>query len=74
MVDVVASNAKLRDRALRAVADATGAGDAEASAALEVSGGDAKVAIVSLLAGLDAAASRARLEESAGDVRSALGR
>jgi N-acetylmuramic acid 6-phosphate etherase len=72
MVDVVASNAKLRDRALRAVADATGAGDAEASAALEVSGGDAKVAIVSLLAGVDAAAARVRLDAAGGAVRKAL--
>jgi N-acetylmuramic acid 6-phosphate etherase len=36
--------------------------------------GSAKVAIVSLLAGLDADASRARLEESSGNIRSALGR
>ncbi len=72
MVDVVASNAKLRDRARRAVADATGAGEAEAAAALEASGGEAKVAIVSLLAGLDAAAARARLEAAGGAVREAL--
>ena len=72
MVDVVASNAKLRQRARRAVAIATGAADDEVDAALESAGGDAKVAIVSLLTGIDAAAARMRLEASAGVVRRAL--
>jgi N-acetylmuramic acid 6-phosphate etherase len=73
MVDVVAGNAKLRARARRAVALATDAPDAEVDAALEAAGGDAKVAIVSLLAGLDAAAARARLEAAGGVVRRSLG-
>jgi N-acetylmuramic acid 6-phosphate etherase len=72
MVDVVASNAKLRQRARRAVAIATGAADDEVDAALESAGGDAKVAIVSLLTGIDADAARLRLEASAGAVRRAL--
>ncbi len=59
MVDVVASNAKLRSRARRAVALATGAADGEVDDALEAAGGDVKVAIVSLLAGIDAHAARA---------------
>ena len=54
MVDVVASNAKLRSRARRAVAIATGAAEPEVDAALEASDGEVKVAIVSLLSGLDA--------------------
>jgi N-acetylmuramic acid 6-phosphate etherase len=74
MVDVRASNEKLEARARRIVSSATGASREEVEKALAAAGGSAKVAIVSLLAGLDAAASRARLEESAGDIRSALGR
>ena len=50
MVDVVAGNAKLRARARRAVELATGASEREVDAALEAADGDAKVAIVSLLA------------------------
>jgi N-acetylmuramic acid 6-phosphate etherase len=72
MVDLVASNAKLRRRARSAVAIATGAPDGEVDAALAASGGDVKVAIVSLLTGLDAAAARARLDAAGGVVRRAL--
>jgi N-acetylmuramic acid 6-phosphate etherase len=72
MVDVVASNAKLRTRARDAVALATGAGEGEVEAALAAAGGEVKVAIVSLLAGLDADAARARLDEAGGLVRRAL--
>ena len=72
MVDVVASNAKLRNRARSAVVIATGAPEAEVDAALEASAGDVKVAIVSLLAGLDAAEARARLDAAGGVVRRAL--
>ena len=72
MVDVVASNAKLRNRARSAVAIATGAADADVDAALESAGGDVKVAIVSLLSGLDAAEARARLAAAGGVVRRAL--
>jgi N-acetylmuramic acid 6-phosphate etherase len=72
MVDVVASNAKLRDRARRAVLIATGAAEPDVDAALESAGGDAKVAIVSLLSGLDAAGARSRLDATGGLVRLAL--
>jgi N-acetylmuramic acid 6-phosphate etherase len=72
MVDVVASNAKLRNRARSAVVIATGAPEAEVDAALESSAGDVKVAIVSLLTGLNAAAARARLAAAGGVVRQAL--
>ena len=72
MVDVVASNAKLRNRARSAVVIATGAAEAEVDAALESSDGDAKVAIVSLLSGLDAAGARTRLDAAGGVVRRAL--
>ena len=72
MVDVVASNAKLRNRARSAVVIATGAPEPEVDAALAASAGDAKVAIVSLLTGLDAAGARARLAAADGVVRRAL--
>jgi N-acetylmuramic acid 6-phosphate etherase len=72
MVDVVASNAKLRSRARSAVAIATGAADDEVDAALQASAGDVKVAIVSLLSGVDAPAARRRLEAAGGLVRQAL--
>jgi N-acetylmuramic acid 6-phosphate etherase len=72
MVDVVASNEKLRARARRAVALATGAGDGDVDAALAAADGRAKVAIVSLLAGVDAATAADRLERTRGVVRDAL--
>jgi N-acetylmuramic acid 6-phosphate etherase len=72
MVDVVASNEKLRARARHAVAQSTKASDDEVEAALAAAGGDAKVAIVSLLSGIDANAARARLEAAGGVVRQAL--
>jgi N-acetylmuramic acid 6-phosphate etherase len=69
---MVAANEKLRARARRAVALATGAEDAAADAALEAAGGDVKVAIVSLVSGIDAGAARSRLESAGGVVRKAL--
>jgi N-acetylmuramic acid 6-phosphate etherase len=72
MVGVVASNAKLRDRARRAIVTATGAAETEVDDALESSGGDVKVAIVSLLSGLGSADARARLDAAGGVVRRAL--
>jgi N-acetylmuramic acid 6-phosphate etherase len=72
MVDVVATNAKLRARARRAVALATGASAEEVEAALEAAGGEVKVAIVALLSGLDADSARTRLADAGGVVRRAL--
>jgi len=72
MVDVVATNEKLRARVRRIVALATGATPQEVDAALDADGGDAKVAIVMLLAATDAATARTRLEDAGGVVRKAL--
>jgi N-acetylmuramic acid 6-phosphate etherase len=72
MVDLVASNAKLRARARRAVALATNATEEQVETALETADGDAKVAIVSLLSGLDADGARSRLEAAGGVVRRSL--
>lgn len=73
MVDVVATNDKLRDRVRRIVEVATGASSTEVATALDESDGDAKVTIVMLLAGMDAAAARERLARTGGVVRKALG-
>jgi N-acetylmuramic acid 6-phosphate etherase len=72
MVDVQATNEKLRERVRRIVRQATGASEDEADRALEEAQGSAKVAIVSLLAGIDAEAARARLDAAGGSIRSAV--
>jgi N-acetylmuramic acid 6-phosphate etherase len=74
MVGVVAANEKLRERVPRIVTEATGAPSEAIDAALAAAGGDARIAIVSLLAGVDADAARTRLEAAGGNVREALGR
>jgi N-acetylmuramic acid 6-phosphate etherase len=72
MVDVASTNEKLRARARRAVSLATGADDDAVDAALAEAGGDAKVAIVSLLGDVDAETARAQLERAGGNIRRAL--
>lgn len=72
MVDVRATNAKLRDRARRIVVAATDADDAAASQALAASDGEVKLAILMLLLDVDAAGARTRLEASGGAVRAAM--
>jgi N-acetylmuramic acid 6-phosphate etherase len=74
MVDVRAANDKLEARARRIVSSATGASPDEVEQALTAADGSAKIAIVSLITGLDAKAAREKLEESEGNIRSALGR
>ena len=71
MVGVAPANAKLRDRLRQVVAAATGAPDERVDAALEASGGDGKVAVVSLLAGVDTETAVARLRDANGNVRRA---
>jgi N-acetylmuramic acid 6-phosphate etherase len=72
MVDVASTNEKLRARSRRVVSLATGAGDDAVDAALAAAGGDAKVAIVSLLGDIDAETARVQLEQAEGNVRRAL--
>ncbi len=71
MVGVVPDNAKLRDRARRNVVIASGAPEEQVDEALDAAAGDARVALVSLLAGVDADAARARLDAAGGSVRKA---
>jgi N-acetylmuramic acid 6-phosphate etherase len=72
MVDVVATNDKLRRRALRIVEAVAGVPPARAREALDLCGGEAKTAIVSLVRGLDAAAARERIRSRDGVLRRAL--
>jgi N-acetylmuramic acid 6-phosphate etherase len=72
MVDVAPANEKLQARARRTVELATGASPQQVDDALAAAGGSAKVAIVSLLAGIDAHAARSRLRGASGNIRRAL--
>ena len=72
MVDVVATNEKLRARVRRIVRIATGAPDHEVDAALRAADGEARVAIVSLLAGIGADEARTRLDRAGQSIRQAI--
>ncbi len=72
MVDLDATNDKLRARVRSIVGHATGEPPERIDEALAAAGGDAKVAIVSLVTGLDADAATARLAAAGGVVRRAV--
>ncbi|GAB2577686.1 N-acetylmuramic acid 6-phosphate etherase [Streptomyces capparidis] len=72
MVDVRASNDKLRARSRRIVALATGAPEDEIEAALAATDGEVKNAILVILAGVGAAEAAALLSASRGHLRAAL--
>ncbi len=72
MVDVNATNEKLRARVQRIVMTATGAPRERVDEALAAADGSAKVAIVTLLAGVDVDTARARLAAANGNIRLAL--
>ncbi|CAL9491581.1 N-acetylmuramic acid 6-phosphate etherase [Streptomyces sp. enrichment culture] len=72
MVDVRASNDKLRARSHRIVALATGAGDEEIERALAATDGEVKNAILTILADVDGPTAARLLEESGGHLRAAL--
>jgi len=74
MVDVKATNAKLRDRAQRIVMAAAGVDRITALDALEKCDWHAKTAIVAVMSGVEPTAARQRLSESEGFVRRALGK
>ena len=73
MVDVQATNEKLRARAVRIIAQASGVDEESAAAALAAAGGDTRVAIVALGRGVDSAEARRHLDAHGGDLRRALG-
>ncbi|MFI6347829.1 N-acetylmuramic acid 6-phosphate etherase [Streptomyces sp. NPDC050560] len=72
MVDVRASNDKLRARSRRIVSLATGAPDGAIEAALTATGGEVKDAILTILGGVDAATAARLLAEADGHLREAL--
>ncbi|MEV0282259.1 N-acetylmuramic acid 6-phosphate etherase [Streptomyces sp. NPDC050610] len=72
MVDVRASNEKLRARSRRIVALATGAADDEIEAALAATGGEVKNAILCVLGSVDGPTAARLLAESGGHLRAAL--
>ena len=73
MVDVRATNEKLRRRAIRLVQDVTGADDETAAHALAEAGWEVTTAIVQVRLGLPVAEARARLTAADGHLRHALG-
>ena len=72
MVDVRATNEKLRRRALRMVQQITGADETASAAALEATQGRVKPAVVMLLGGCDADEAERMLAATGGRVRDAL--
>ncbi|MGW3511068.1 N-acetylmuramic acid 6-phosphate etherase [Streptomyces sp. NPDC000994] len=74
MVDVRASNDKLRARSRRIVALATGAADDEIERALTAADGEVKTAILTLLVDTDAPTATRLLKQSDGHLRTALER
>jgi N-acetylmuramic acid 6-phosphate etherase len=72
MVDLGATNAKLRERAIRMVRTVTGASRADAEGALEASGMRVTLAVLRLERGLDAAEASVRLAAAGGRLRDAL--
>ncbi|MCX5141946.1 MULTISPECIES: N-acetylmuramic acid 6-phosphate etherase [unclassified Streptomyces] len=72
MVDVRASNEKLRARSRRIVSLATGASDAEIEAALAATDGEVKNAILTILGQVDGPTAATLLSASDGHLRAAL--
>ena len=72
MVDLRATNEKLRVRSVRTVVAATGVSESEAAAALASADGAVKTAILMVLARVDAAEARTRLDAADGHLREAL--
>lgn len=72
MVDLQATNEKLRARSERTIMLAAGVDAELAARSLERSGGSVKVAILTLTSGLEPAAARALLDEHGGFLRQAI--
>ena len=72
MINVAKTNQKLRQRALRNLAEATSADASTAEHALRQAGDDLRVALVMLKSGLDAGQARVRLAAHHGNVRKAI--
>jgi N-acetylmuramic acid 6-phosphate etherase len=73
MIDMMLTNEKLAERALRMLAEASGKRVSAAEDALRAAGHDMRVALVMLKLGISAGEVRKRLKEAPGDLRKALG-
>lgn len=73
MVDVQPTNVKLRQRARRIVAEATGLELQQATEILSACNGEVKTAIVAIQAGISPELARIRLHQTGGYVRKAIG-
>jgi len=73
MVDVMATNAKLRDRGERIVMECTGVDRAQARAAIDGAGGSVKLAIVMVRLGVKREEATRALEAVGGSIRRAIG-
>lgn len=72
MVDLRASNAKLKDRSIRIITSACGADETAAAQALGEAGGSCKLAILMLETGVDADAGQRLLDHTKGNLKQAI--
>ena len=72
MASMTGTNAKLRQRQVTILREASGAGEDECSAELARCGGDLRLALLCLLSGLEPKAAADALTEAGGSVRGAL--
>src|SRR5438094_10679047 len=73
MIDVVITNEKVAERALRILAEASGKRVSAAEHALRAAGHDMRVALVILKRGVGAREAKKLIAEARGDLRKALG-
>jgi N-acetylmuramic acid 6-phosphate etherase len=74
MVDLKASNQKLRDRAIRIICTITSASASEAESLLDQAGGHVKLAIVMQVRQLDRQSAQTVLDQAGGNLRRAMAR
>jgi N-acetylmuramic acid 6-phosphate etherase len=72
MVDLKASNIKLKDRSVRIIKSATGVDDATAAAYLESASMNCKLAIMMIKTGLDAGSAEEELNKAEGSLKKAI--
>lgn len=72
MIDVLATNAKLRGRLVRILEEATGLSEPECTRALRAADGELKTALVGLLASCSPAEARERIDAAGGSARRAI--
>src|SRR5216684_2822590 len=73
MIDMLLTNEKLADRAVRVLVEASGASVSAAEHALRAAGRDMRLALVMLKLGVEAAEARKKLKAVRGDLRKAMG-